>query len=135
MGRTLNAIGNYNVLDAQSRYALDVMSRDIRQTGGLTNFTSTSLACTNTDGSPAGLSYNTNTCQFMHLPSNYPPGATGILLKACTSLNFAMFQRLPGQQLRRHLYVHLLRHQCQGHRNLLDLCPKPIFWPSTNSEV
>src|SRR5277367_4994027 len=44
MSRSFNAIGNYADLDRQSRNTLEVMARDIRQTGGLTNWTSTNLA-------------------------------------------------------------------------------------------
>src|SRR5205807_7902290 len=38
--RTLDAIGNYADLDRQSSNALNLMARDVRQTGGLTNFNS-----------------------------------------------------------------------------------------------
>src|SRR5437879_4189306 len=50
MNRTLSATANYEELDRESRYALDVMTRAIRQSAVLTNWTSTSLAFTNRDG-------------------------------------------------------------------------------------
>src|SRR3954447_17056236 len=51
MTRTLDATANYAELDRQSRIALDKISSDIRQCGGLTNFSSTGLWFTNQDGS------------------------------------------------------------------------------------
>src|SRR5437016_12279501 len=58
--RSFAAIANYVGLDQQSRLALDKMSRDIRQAGGLTNYTATSLAFTNPDGSALNFAYNPN---------------------------------------------------------------------------
>src|SRR5262245_61949423 len=51
MNRTLDATVNYEELDRQSRNALDLMTTDIRQCGGLTNYSTNSLSFTNLDGS------------------------------------------------------------------------------------
>ena len=60
LSRSFSALGNYTDLDRQSRNTLDVMARDIRQAGGLTNWTSTSLSFTNLDGNVLNYSYDPN---------------------------------------------------------------------------
>jgi len=93
MSRSFNAIGNYADLDKQSRNTLDVMARDIRQTGGLTNWTSTNLAFTNLDGHALIYSYNTNSQVLTY--TNGSTGQSGVLLSNCTTLAFSIFQRTP----------------------------------------
>jgi Tfp pilus assembly protein PilW len=93
MSRTFNAIGNYADLDRQSRNALDVMARDIRQTGGLTNWTSTNLAFTNLNGTVLSYSYITHSNLLTY--TNGSTGQSGVLLSNCTSLTFNIFQRTP----------------------------------------
>jgi Tfp pilus assembly protein PilW len=93
MSRTFNAIGNYSDLDRQSRYALDVMARDIRQTGGLTNWTTTNLAFTNIDGSLLSYTYNTNSRLLTYTNGSTRQAST--LLSNCTALTFTIFQRTP----------------------------------------
>jgi Tfp pilus assembly protein PilW len=93
MSRSFNAIGNYADLDKQSRNTLDVMARDIRQTGGLTNWTSTNLAFTNLDGNALVYSYNTNSGVLTF--TNGSTGQAGVLLSNCTALTFSIFQRTP----------------------------------------
>ncbi len=93
MSRTFNAIGNYSDLDRQSRYALDVMGRDIRQTGGLTNWTTTNLTFTNIDGSMLKYTYNTNSRLLKY--TNSGTGQSSTLLSNCTALTFTIFQRTP----------------------------------------
>ncbi|ERR1700722_5842351 len=91
--RSFNAIGNYADLDRQSRNTLDVMARDIRQTGGLTNWTSTNLAFTNLDGNALLYSYSTNSGVLTY--TNGSTGQSGVLLSHCTALAFSIFQRTP----------------------------------------
>lgn len=92
MNRGLDAMGNYEEMDRQSRYALDTMARDIRQTACLTNFTSTSLTFTNQDGS---------LLQYTYDGSNnltYTNGTTqqgGTLLNNCVSLKFDVYTHNP----------------------------------------
>jgi len=88
---------DYEELDRQSRNALDLMCQDIRQCGGLTNFTTTSLSFTNQDGSQLryawdGSSYLTYTNASTNL-AGCPRGGT--LLKGCGFLKFSIFQRNP----------------------------------------
>lgn len=91
--RSFNAIGNYADLDRQSRNTLDVMARDIRQTGGLTKWTSTNLAFTNIDGTALYYSYNTLSNLLTY--TNGYTGQAGVLLSNCTALTFSVFQRTP----------------------------------------
>jgi hypothetical protein len=93
MGRCFNAVGNYADMDKQSRNALDVMARDIRQTGALTNWTSTNLSFTNMDGGLLSYTYKTNSRVLFY--TNGSTGQSGALLKDCTALTFSIFQRTP----------------------------------------
>lgn len=92
--RTLDAIGNYGDLDRQSSNALNLMARDIRQAGGLTNYSSTSLYFTNkADGKMLRYVYNPDQ-QWLKF-TNESTGDGGTLLRGCASLNFTMYQRVP----------------------------------------
>jgi len=64
-------------------------------TGGLTNYTTTSLCFTNKDGTLLRYDWNTNTQNLVC--SNYAAGETlsNLLLKGCASLQFTVFQRNP----------------------------------------
>jgi Prokaryotic N-terminal methylation motif len=93
MSRCFNAVGNYADLDRQSRNTLDVMARDIRQVGGLTNWTSTNLTFTNIDGAILSYTYNSTTGLLTY--TNGSIGQSGVLLSNCTSLTFSIFQRTP----------------------------------------
>jgi Tfp pilus assembly protein PilW len=93
MSRCFNAIGNYADLDRQSRNTLDIMSRDIRQTGHLTNWTSTSLSFTNVDGGVLRYTYLTNSALLTY--TNGSTRQSGVLLSNCTALTFSIFQRTP----------------------------------------
>jgi len=92
--RTLDAIGNYGDLDRQSSNALNLMARDIRQAGGLTNYTSSSLWFTNkADGKLLRYIWNADRQWLKY--TNESTGDGGLLLQGCTSLNFSMYQRVP----------------------------------------
>jgi Tfp pilus assembly protein PilW len=93
MSRSFDALGNYADLDRQSRNTLDEMVRDIRQTGGLTNWTATTLSFTNLDGNLLSYSYNTNSRLLSY--TNGSTGQSSVLLSNCTSLTFGIFQRTP----------------------------------------
>jgi len=93
ISRSFDALGNYTDLDRQSRNTLDVMARDIRQTGALTNWTSTSLCFTNLDGRALNYSYDTNAQLLSY--TNGSTGQSSVLLSNCASLTFSIFQRTP----------------------------------------
>jgi Tfp pilus assembly protein PilW len=92
--RTLDAIGNYADLDRQSSNALNLMARDIRQTGGLTNFSSSALWFTNmADGKLLQYWWNADRQTLNY--TNGSTGDAGVLLKGCVAMNFSLFQRTP----------------------------------------
>jgi hypothetical protein len=97
MNRTLDATVNYEELDRQSRFALDLMTTDIRQCGGLTNYSTNSLAFTNLDGSLLKFTWDgTNLLTYTNASTTLagcPRGGT--LLKGCNYLKFSIFQRNP----------------------------------------
>jgi prepilin-type N-terminal cleavage/methylation domain-containing protein len=93
MSRSFNAIGNYADLDKQSRNALDVMARDIRQTGGLTNWTTTNLSFTNLDGHALNYTYSPSSKLLKY--TNASTAQSSVLLSNCTALSFTIFQRTP----------------------------------------
>src|SRR5688572_24570736 len=59
-GRSFAAMANYVSLDSASRNALDTMSKQIRQTNKLTDFTDTSLTFQDADGGTLVFSYDSN---------------------------------------------------------------------------
>jgi Tfp pilus assembly protein PilW len=93
ISRSFSALGNYADLDRQSRNTLDVMARDIRQTGGLTNWTSTNLSFTNLDGQALIYSYDPNAQVLSY--TNGSTGQSSVLLSNCASVTFSIFQRTP----------------------------------------
>jgi len=93
MSRSFNALANYTDLDKQSRNTFDLMARDIRQTGHLTNWTSTNLAFTNLDGGVLSYTYQASAKILTY--TNGSLGQSGVLLSNCTSLTFSIFQRTP----------------------------------------
>jgi hypothetical protein len=96
--RTCAALGNYVDLDQHSRYALDLMTKDIRQANRLTSYSSTNLDFEMIDpGSGA-----TNTLSFVYDPT------AGTLVRSFlglhhtlltqivpNSINFSLYQRNP----------------------------------------
>ena len=95
--RSFAAMGNYTDLDARSRNALDLMSRDIREATGVTGFnnqtTTKSLTITNT-AQNTGATYlwrastQTLVCQKPGQPDQ-------VYLTGCDNWSFELFQRVP----------------------------------------
>jgi type II secretory pathway component PulJ len=92
MNRSLNGAANYEELNRQSRQALDLMSRDIRQAACLTNFTPTSLTFTNQDGTL--LNYTWDGSNYLTY-TNGTLGQGGIILSNCLSLKFDIYLHTP----------------------------------------
>jgi Tfp pilus assembly protein PilW len=97
ISRTMDATANYEELDRQSRNAIDLITSDIRQCGGLTSFSTNSLSFTNLDGSSLQFSWDgTNYVSYTNASTNLAGcPRSGILLKGCSYLNFSIFQRNP----------------------------------------
>lgn len=89
--RSFVAIGNYGDLDRISRNALDQMSREIRQTRGLTAYSTNKLTFTD---------YDNSTLIFEYTPSKgtlerKKGTSTTTLLQQCDLLAFHISQRNP----------------------------------------
>jgi hypothetical protein len=89
--RSVLAMTNYTELDRTSKYALDMMSKDIRQAQGMTAFSTTNIAMTNSSGVAFSFNYNNGT---RTLTRTYA-GRSKVLLTECDRLAFAIFQRNP----------------------------------------
>jgi len=93
--RSFIALGNYNDLDQASRNALDMISRDIRQTKALKSFSSTKTAAQLTfqDKDNTDLTYvwDSNGRNLVRIKG----AQRTILLEQCDSLRFGISQRNP----------------------------------------
>src|SRR5215475_5838299 len=82
--RSFIALGNYGDLDRASRNALDNMSREIRQTKGLTAFTPTSITLKDWDDGALTYAYDSSARTLTRQKS----GVSTLLLGQCDYLNF-----------------------------------------------
>jgi len=91
------AMVNYTELDGKSRYALDVVTREIRQANGLLSFQTnppvTSFTLTNVDQAAAiTLTYDSN-ARTLVMSKTGQPDLT--VLTECDNWNFSLYQRTP----------------------------------------
>src|SRR5689334_20705445 len=89
--RSFLAMGNYEELDTASRNALDIMTREIRQTKGLTAYATNQLSFQDYDG--ATLTYAWDPASG--LVTRKKGTTTTVLLKQCDFLTFGTSQRNP----------------------------------------
>jgi len=89
--RSFVGIGHYIELDQASRHALDTLSRAIRQTAGLKQFTPTSLTFTNLDNSQLVVTWDPRSRKVTQTKD----GIAETLLTECDYLRFNMSQRNP----------------------------------------
>ncbi len=90
-GRSFASLGNYAELDRNSRNALDILTRDIRQVNFVDGFTSTSLVFEDSDQKTLIFIYDPNRKIFYRVKE----GVTNILLTGCDELVFKTYQRNP----------------------------------------
>jgi hypothetical protein len=95
--RSLQSIGNYSDLDAQSRMALDLVSREFRQGTALlafqTNAPNKSLTLTNANaGSTILLNWNSDARTLVLTLGNQVPR---VLLTECDRWDFTLYSRAP----------------------------------------
>lgn len=90
--RSFVALGNYNDLDRYSRNALDVLSREIRQTQGVVMFQTNQLRFRDWDGQ-TNLTYIWNASSG--ILTRQKGNAVSILLTNCDDLCFGIYQRNP----------------------------------------
>jgi prepilin-type N-terminal cleavage/methylation domain-containing protein len=84
------ALGNYDDLDRYSRNALDVMSRAIRDSQGVTAYQTNSLTLLDDAGNP--ITFNWDTADTVTFTRD---GVTTVLLTNCDFLRFGIYQRNP----------------------------------------
>jgi hypothetical protein len=89
--RSFKALGNYADLDRASRDALDILSRDVRQSRALTYYEPTRISLVDNDNSSLTYSYNPSTGNV----TRQSGGTTKVLLTECDYLNFKIYQRNP----------------------------------------
>jgi prepilin-type N-terminal cleavage/methylation domain-containing protein len=86
--RSFAAIANYVDLDQASQFALDKMSREIRQAQNLIHFTSTSLTFVDVDYNALSFIYDPETRTLVRVSG----GQTNTLLQGCDFLEFSKYQ-------------------------------------------
>jgi len=90
-GRSVVSLANYADLDSRSRLALDRMATEIRQTRALTDFTSTNLTFTDSDGVALSYVYDSSAKTLARLKNSQ----RSVLLEGCDYLQFGVYQRTP----------------------------------------
>lgn len=90
--RSFVAAGNYADLDQASRNALDLMTRDIRESRGLTAFSTNKLTLIADDNQPLIFFFNPSTSKLTRQKGGQTPT---VLLEQCDYLNFNVYQRSP----------------------------------------
>ncbi len=89
--RSFAAMGNYGDLDRKSRNALDIMSKEVRQSRSLTSFSATRLVFQDNDTNTLTYSYDSTA----HTLTRTKGAETVVLLTGCDYLNFDISQRNP----------------------------------------
>jgi hypothetical protein len=89
--RSFVAIANYVDLEMRSRNALDLMTREIRQSMQLAAADTSSLTLTDADGLPLQYVYNSQAQTLRRIKS----GQERVLLTGCESFTVDIFQRNP----------------------------------------
>jgi len=89
--RSFVAMGNYNDLERASSYALDTMSKEIRQTAFLESFTTNSIKFRMLNNAVLSYNYDPNAKTLTQTKG----GNNQVLLEQCDFLNFNFYQRNP----------------------------------------
>jgi len=127
--RSFAAIGNYVDLDGASRQAVDVMTKEIRQTKALFDYKTNSLTFTDYDDKPLQFNWDPTRRELTRVKD----GMSTILLRECDSLEFHIYQRTP-QPGTNSFYAAADASQCK----LLDMkwrCSRSLFGRKANTET
>jgi prepilin-type N-terminal cleavage/methylation domain-containing protein len=89
--RSFAAMANYSDLNNKSRYASDLISRDIRSCLKVVNATATQLVLNEPDDTTGNTTYNFD--EVAATLSRTKNGETKVLLNGVESLSFALYQR------------------------------------------
>ena len=127
--RSFAAIGNYVDLDNTSRKAVDLMTKEIRQTAALSDYQTNALTFTDYDG---------KLLQYTYVPAErkltrVKDAISTVLLTGCESLEFHMYQRTP-QPGTNSFYAATDAAHCK----IIDMkwrCSRSIFGEKDNTET
>lgn len=89
--RSFVAIGNYGDLDRASRNALDILTRDIRESRSLSSYASNKLVFVANDTNALTFEFKKDTAQLIRTKGT----STKVLLEGCDALEFHISQRYP----------------------------------------
>ena len=137
--KTSAALINYTDLDSKSRYALDVITREVRQASGLLSFqTNRSFTLTNANQAAAiTLTYNPD-ARTVVMSKTGQRDLTA--LTECDSWNFSLYQRTPYVTTTNVLYYPATNVSGVMDVNLCKLinlswkCSRTIFAQKVNTE-
>jgi len=90
--RSFAGMGNYVAMEQSSRSALDQMTRDIRRSKNLVNFSTNQLVFNFSGTTNLTYFYDSESQQLTQWKTG---GPTNILLAHCDSLTFSMFSNIP----------------------------------------
>jgi prepilin-type N-terminal cleavage/methylation domain-containing protein len=86
--RSFLAMANYTNLNQRSQFALDKMSKEIRQARALTAYSTNSLTFQDANGSPLQFTYNPSVRKLVRVAG----GQTTTYLTECDALQFRIYQ-------------------------------------------
>jgi hypothetical protein len=127
--RSFAAIGNYVDLDNTSRKAVDVMTKEIRQTSGLSAYQTNALTFADYDGKPLQYIYDPAGQKLTRVKD----AISTVLLTGCDSLEFHIYQRTP-QPGTNGFYAAIDASHCK----LIDLkwrCSRSLLGIKANTET
>jgi len=127
--RSFAAIGNYVDLDNTSRKAVDLMTKEIRQTAALSAYQTNALTFTDYDGKLLRYIYVPAERKLTRVKDAISP----VLLAGCDSLQFHIYQRTP-QPGTNSFYAATDAAQCK----LIDMqwrCSRSLLGKNANSET
>jgi len=127
--RSFVALGNYSDLDQASRNALDIMSREIRQTRALTTYATNQLIFQDYDG--AQLTYVWDPNPNVLTLSRIKGAQTKVLLRQCDFLSFGIYQRNPSNNFN---FYPVASPAAAKLINVSWRCSRQIFQKKVNTE-
>src|SRR5579859_269619 len=93
--RSYLAIANYRDLDKNSRNALDVMSRDIRNMSTVTAYATNAITLSALNGDTVTFNWNPTATTFTRTYTSSSTTNTTMLLTNCTVLVFNVYSQVP----------------------------------------
>ena len=127
--RSFAAIGNYVDLDNSSRKTVDLMTKEIRQTAGLSDYKTNALTFADYDGKILQYLYDPAEQKLMRVKD----AISTVLLTGCDSLEFHIYQRTP-QPGTNSFYAATSADQCK----LIEMkwrCSRSLLGRRANSET